>query len=131
MHCRGRLLSPLSRLPDSYRGRHGGGRRVSDHALERRVRVRRIARQAVSATPRSSRPTALCSRSWRTKAAGESSQLYVRRLDRLQATPLAGTDGAEGPFFAPDGQWIGFFAGGKLKKIAVTGGAVVPLCDVR
>ena len=35
------------------------------------------------------------------------------------------------PFFAPDGQWIGFFAGGKLKKVAVTGGPVVPLCDVR
>jgi hypothetical protein len=65
------------------------------------------------------------------KGAGESPQLYVRQLDRLQASPLAGTDGAEGPFFSPDGQWIGFFAGGKLKKIAVTGGAVVPLCDVR
>ena len=33
------------------------------------------------------------------------------------------------PFFSPDGQWIGFFAGGKLKKIAVTGGAAVTLSD--
>ena len=33
------------------------------------------------------------------------------------------------PFFSPDGRWIGFFAGGKLKKIAVTGGATVTLCD--
>ena len=65
------------------------------------------------------------------KAAAESPQLYVRRLDQLQATPLAGTDGAEAPFFSPDGHWIGFFAGGKLKKIAATGGAVVQLCDVR
>jgi Tol biopolymer transport system component len=58
-----------------------------------------------------------------------SSQLYVRRLDQLQAVPLAGTDDAESPFFSPDGKWIAFFAGGKLKKIAVTGGASVTLCD--
>ena len=58
-----------------------------------------------------------------------SPQLYVRRLDQLQASPLAGTDDAESPFFSPDGKWIAFFAGGKLKKIAVTGGASVTLCD--
>jgi hypothetical protein len=56
-------------------------------------------------------------------------QLYVRRLDRLDATPLAGTDDAASPFFSPDGQWIGFFSDGKLKKIAVTGGAVVEVCS--
>jgi len=58
-----------------------------------------------------------------------NSQLYVRRLDQLQAMPLAGTDDAQSPFFSPDGQWIAFFGGGKLKKIAVTGGAAVTLCD--
>jgi len=58
-----------------------------------------------------------------------NSQLYVRRLDQLQATSLAGTDDAQSPFFSPDGQWIAFFAGGKLKKIAVTGGAALTLCD--
>jgi serine/threonine-protein kinase len=51
------------------------------------------------------------------------SQLYVRHLDRLDATPLAGTDGARNPFFSPDGQWIGFFANGILKKVSVFGGA--------
>ena len=56
-------------------------------------------------------------------------QLYVRRLDQLQATPLSGTDDAVSPFFSPDGQWIGFFADGKLKKISVTGGAAVTLAD--
>ena len=60
--------------------------------------------------------------------AGDS-QLLVRRLDQLQATPLSGTEGARNPFFSPDGQWVGFFASGKLKKISVTGGAVVTLCD--
>src|SRR5262249_47492959 len=56
-------------------------------------------------------------------------QLYIRRLDQLQATPLAGTDGATDPFFSPDGQWIAFFANGKLKKVSVTGGAAITLCD--
>ncbi len=56
-------------------------------------------------------------------------QLYLRRLGELRAVPLAGTANARNPFFSPDGQWIGFFAEGKLKKIAVTGGAAVTLCD--
>ena len=56
-------------------------------------------------------------------------QLYVRRLEQLQATPLTGTEEAASPFFSPDSQWIAFFAQGKLKKIPVTGGAVVTLCD--
>ena len=57
-------------------------------------------------------------------------RLYIRALDGLQAAPLSGTDGARDPFFSPDGQWIAFFADGKLKKISVQGGAVVTLCDV-
>jgi serine/threonine-protein kinase len=63
------------------------------------------------------------------KGASGSRQLYVRRLNQLQATALSGTDGAESPFFSPDGQWIAFFAGGKLKTISVTGGAAVTVCD--
>ena len=60
-------------------------------------------------------------------------QLYVRRLDELRATPLAGTDGARDPFFSPDGSWIAFLSGAddvsKLRKIAVAGGAAVTLCE--
>ena len=56
-------------------------------------------------------------------------RLFVRKLDQLQAAALAGTEGAASPFFSPDGQWIAFFAGGKLKKVSVTGGAVVTLCE--
>jgi serine/threonine-protein kinase len=63
------------------------------------------------------------------KSDEEKRQLYVRRLDQLQATPLRGTDDALAPFFSPDGQWIGFFAPRSLKKIAVTGGAPVTLAD--
>jgi hypothetical protein len=56
-------------------------------------------------------------------------QLYVRRLDQLQAAPLAGTEGARDAFFSPDSQWLGFFAGRNLKKIPVAGGAAVILAD--
>jgi WD40-like Beta Propeller Repeat len=54
-------------------------------------------------------------------------RLYVRPRDQLQATPLAGTEGARDQFFSPDGQWIGFFSDGKLKKIPTQGGTPVTL----
>ena len=60
-----------------------------------------------------------------------TSQLYIRRLDQLRATALAGTEGASSPFFSPDGQWIGFFAGTNLKKISISGGAPITICDAR
>ena len=62
-------------------------------------------------------------------ASGGDSSLYLRPLDRLDATALSGTEGASNPFFSPDGAWIGFFASGKLMKISVSGGAPVSLCD--
>ena len=62
------------------------------------------------------------------KGAG-GTQLYLRHVDRLDATVLTGADNAEFPFFSPDGRWIAFFADSKLKKISVTGGAAVTLCD--
>jgi serine/threonine protein kinase/Tol biopolymer transport system component len=58
-----------------------------------------------------------------------TSHLYIRRLDQQAATPLPGTDGAQGPFFSPKGEWIGYFAKGKLFKIPVNGGAPVPVAD--
>ncbi len=64
------------------------------------------------------------------KDGNEKTQIYVRRLDQLQASILAGTDGARDPFFSPEGQWIAFFADNKLKKISVNGGAAVTLCNV-
>src|SRR5439155_8888403 len=39
------------------------------------------------------------------------------------------TEGAETPFFSPDGQWVGFFADGKLKKVSLSGGAALALCS--
>ena len=58
--------------------------------------------------------------------------LWLRPIDRLQAVQVRGTEGnARGPFFSPDGQSIGFWADGQLKKVAVRGGAPVTLTDVQ
>ncbi len=67
---------------------------------------------------------------------GANGRLNLRRLDQLVATPIRGTEGtpaspqeaARNPFFSPNGQWIGFWQNGQLKKVSVTGGAPVVLC---
>jgi hypothetical protein len=52
--------------------------------------------------------------------------LFVRALDRLDATSVTGFADSYGPFISPDGQWIGFFEGvSALKKVAITGGPAV------
>ena len=53
-------------------------------------------------------------------------RLYQRGIDELEATPLEGTEGARGPFFSHDGQWVGFWSRG-LQKVAISGGPPVPL----
>jgi serine/threonine-protein kinase len=58
-------------------------------------------------------------------------ELYLRPLDRYEAEPLPGTEGAEDPFFSPDGKWVGFFAEGKIKKISLSGGLPISLCDAQ
>ena len=54
---------------------------------------------------------------------GESAGVNMRNPS------LAGTEGAAEPFFSPDSRWVGFFAGKKLKKVPLQGGAAVSLCD--
>ena len=56
-------------------------------------------------------------------------QLATRLLDQTAASVLPGTEAGFDPFFSPDGQWVGFFADSKMKKISVLGGAPVALCD--
>ncbi|MGO9255121.1 MAG: protein kinase domain-containing protein [Bryobacteraceae bacterium] len=56
-------------------------------------------------------------------------RIYTRLMNQSEMTPLAGTDEASYPFFSPGGEWIGFFADNKLKKVSVEGGATVTLCD--
>jgi Tol biopolymer transport system component len=55
--------------------------------------------------------------------------LWVRSLETLAAQSLAGTEGASAPFWSPDSRTLGFFSGGKLKKIDVSGGPPITLCD--
>jgi len=57
-------------------------------------------------------------------------RIYTRRLDSMELTPLAGTDGASQPFFSPDGKWIGFSADSRLKKVPLAGGLPVTICDL-
>jgi hypothetical protein len=66
---------------------------------------------------------------------GPQRQIYVRALDRLEPTPLEGTDNASGLFFSPDGNWIGFsqFVDGRdylLRKVPVLGGTPVTLATL-
>jgi serine/threonine protein kinase len=63
-----------------------------------------------------------------TNADGKS-LLWVRSLDTLASQELAGTNDASSPFWSPDSRFLGFFAGGKLKKIDVSGGSPITLCD--
>jgi Tol biopolymer transport system component len=57
-------------------------------------------------------------------------QLYLHSMNSFEARPIPGTDAASAPFFSPDSQWIGFFAEGALKKVAIAGGAAVTIAEV-
>jgi serine/threonine-protein kinase len=51
-------------------------------------------------------------------------QLYLRKLDSFESTPIAGTEDGSAPFFSPDGEWLGFVTGDdKLKKVSPRGGS--------
>jgi Tol biopolymer transport system component len=63
-----------------------------------------------------------------TDSAGKA-QLYLRSLDALEVRALPGTDGASRPFWSPDGRFLGFIAGGKLRKVDVSGGPPQTICD--
>jgi serine/threonine-protein kinase len=49
-------------------------------------------------------------------------QLVVRRLDQFDPEALAGLGSPMQPFISPDGQWVGFFDGLAVKKVAIAGG---------
>ena len=65
-------------------------------------------------------------------------RLNLRLLDRLDSIPIRGTESAgsntpgatRGPFFSPDGRWIGFWQQGQLRKVAIGGGAPVTIGPV-
>ncbi len=57
-------------------------------------------------------------------------QLYRRALDSFEALPIAGTEGGKGPFFSPDGIWVGFNTPEALKKVPLIGGTAITLCGI-
>ena len=63
------------------------------------------------------------------QGADATRRLSTRRLDQSKVVQMPGSEGAYAPFFSPDGQWVGFFAQGKLKKTRVEGGEPISLCD--
>ncbi|HKY33553.1 MAG TPA: protein kinase [Candidatus Polarisedimenticolia bacterium] len=62
---------------------------------------------------------------------GGSFELQTRRLEEPVARPLPGTQGGHSPFFSPDGRWIGFFTGNRLKKILIGGSQPIDLCETQ
>jgi Tol biopolymer transport system component len=61
---------------------------------------------------------------------GGGNALFVRPLDSFEARRLEGSEGAAGPFWSSDGEWIAFSAHGKLWKVRLSGNvAPLALCD--
>lgn len=57
--------------------------------------------------------------------------LYHRALDQMEIQFVNGTEYAEFPFFSPDGNWIGFYAKGRLKKVPLSGGPPITICETK
>jgi serine/threonine protein kinase len=56
--------------------------------------------------------------------------LWLKPLDSTEAKALPGTEGADAPFWSPDGRWIAFYSAGKLKKISPSGGSAQTIADL-
>jgi len=64
---------------------------------------------------------------------GNESTLFLRPLDQFGGHQVAGGNGTEAayhPFFSPDGQWLGYVTPLALKKVSITGGSPITLCEV-
>ena len=58
------------------------------------------------------------------------SRLHLRSLGQFDGQLLSGNELAYNPFFSPDGNWVGFSTPYELKKVSISGGASLKLCDV-
>ena len=106
-------------------------RRESTAALPLRVTVPVPAEQRLAVGPAS--PITISSDGrylvYAAMQPGSRTQLFLRPLDKFDASPLAGTEGATAPFFSQDGNWIGFYAAGALQKVSLQGGEPLRICD--
>ncbi len=65
-----------------------------------------------------------------TGAINATTALYIRRMDQSEPERVTGGEDADDPFFSPDGQWLGWFSRGTMKKVLLGGGAPIPICEV-
>ena len=63
------------------------------------------------------------------QAAITRGQLYLRQLDREEAQPIAGTEGATAPVVSADGQAVAFYANGAIRRVPLAGGPVTTLAE--
>lgn len=65
------------------------------------------------------------------RVGAERPRLYRRAIDGDTSEPIPGTERGHAPFFSPDGRWVGFAAGQQLKKVPLSGGSPVVICEVQ
>jgi eukaryotic-like serine/threonine-protein kinase len=94
---------------------------IGPHSLERTVGMGRPSRTAIALSP-DGRRLAFVARQ------GGRQQLYLRALDRDEAVPVPGTEGADNPFFSPDGEAVGFWSRGAIRRVGLDGGPPVDIC---
>ncbi len=58
---------------------------------------------------------------------GGESRIYLRGIGEAMAREVPGTERADMPFFSPDGQWLGIYSGGMIKKVPLAGGPTVTI----
>jgi Tol biopolymer transport system component len=58
-------------------------------------------------------------------------RLWLHSFDSIESRPIAGTEGASGAFWSPDGRAIGFFTPDRLKRVSIAGGDVTVICDAQ
>jgi len=89
-----------------------------------RLSINTTGSNSLSGTPNNARGFAISpDGAHLTFVGGRDARLFVRSLDRLEATPLSSTVGVRSPFFSPDSQWIGYFDRAAIRKVSVAGGA--------
>ncbi|MEQ1354423.1 MAG: protein kinase, partial [Candidatus Acidiferrum sp.] len=62
-------------------------------------------------------------------SSSDGPRLYLREMNSASSRPIPGAEGATNPIFSPDGKWLAFFAGGKLKKISFDGSMPQTIVD--